>query len=110
MPVIKPRTTQKVWIRHTTRLFRENNETLYAYARFIGEPTDYVLNQLIDSVLSRDREFQQWRAAHPESQVGTRNATQPETRGPLKHPRTTATPDDQPSQSEPAPPNQSERD
>ena len=37
MPVIKPRTRGKQFVRHTTRLDRENNETLYAYAQFIGE-------------------------------------------------------------------------
>lgn len=61
MPPIKPRTTQKHYVRHITRLFRENNETLFAYAAFVGESTEYVLNQLVDSVLSKDREFQQSR-------------------------------------------------
>lgn len=69
MPIIKPRTRQKHSIRHITRLYKENNETLFAYAAFIGEPTDYVLNQLIDAVLAKDREFQQWRTEHPESKV-----------------------------------------
>ena len=47
----------------------ETNETLYAYARFIGESTEYVLNQVIDTVLARDKEFLQWRGAHPDSYV-----------------------------------------
>ena len=67
MPVIKPRTRGKQLVRHITRLDRENNETLYAYAQFLGEPTDYVLNQLIDSVLAKDKEFLAWRAEHPDS-------------------------------------------
>ena len=50
MPVIKPRTRGKQIVRHIARLDRENTETLYAYAQFLGEPTDYVLNQLIDSL------------------------------------------------------------
>ena len=33
MSLIKPRTRGKQFVRHTTRLDRENNETLYAYAR-----------------------------------------------------------------------------
>ena len=37
MPAIKPRTTQKHFVRHITRLYRENNETLFSYAAFIGE-------------------------------------------------------------------------
>ena len=39
--LIKPRTGQKDVVRHMTRLYRENNETLFAYAKFIGEPTEY---------------------------------------------------------------------
>ena len=69
MPLIKPRTRDKQLVRHITRLERENNETLYAYAAFLGEPTDYVLNQVIDTVLARDKEFLAWRAGHPDSHV-----------------------------------------
>jgi len=69
MSAIKPRTTQKHLVRHITRLFRENNETLFAYAKFIGEPTEYVLNQLIETVLARDKDFQAWRADNPGSHV-----------------------------------------
>ena len=69
MPLIKPRTRGKRLVRHRTRLDIENNETLYAYARFLGESTEYVLNQLIDTVLLKDKEFLQWRAANPDSCV-----------------------------------------
>ena len=69
MPVIKPRTRGKQIVRHITRLDRENNETLYAYAQFLGEPTDYVLNQLIESVLARDKEYLAWRTQHSDSCV-----------------------------------------
>lgn len=69
MPVIKPRTRGKQIVRHITRLDRETNETLYAYAEFLGEPTEYVLNQLIDSVLAKDKDFVAWRAEHPDSYV-----------------------------------------
>src|SRR5207247_6010034 len=61
MPVIKPRTTQKQFVRHITRLYRENNELLFAYAKFIGEPTEYVVNQLVETVLAKDKDFQVWR-------------------------------------------------
>ena len=74
MPLIKARTRGKQLVRHITRLDRETNETLYAYAHFIGEPTEYVLNQVIDTVLAKDKDFQQWRTSHPESYV-PRNAT-----------------------------------
>ena len=69
MPLIKPRTRGKQLVKHRTRLDRENNETLYAYAHFLGESTEYVLNQVIDTVLAKDKEFLQWRATHPESFV-----------------------------------------
>ena len=69
MSLIKPRTRGKQLVRHIARLDRESNETLYAYAHFIGEPTDYVLNQVIDTVLAKDKEFQAWRADHRESCV-----------------------------------------
>ena len=69
MPLIKPRTRGKHLVRHITRLDRENNETLYAYAEFLGEPAEYVLNQLIESMLAKDKEFMRWRAEHPQSFV-----------------------------------------
>ena len=69
MSLIKPRTRGKQLVRHITRLDRENAETLYAYAAFLNEPAEYVLNQLIDTVLAKDREFVAWRADHPESHL-----------------------------------------
>ena len=69
MAVIKPRTTQKHLVRHITRLYRENNETLFAYEKFIGEPTVYILNQLIEAVLAKDKDFQAWREHNPGSFV-----------------------------------------
>ena len=69
MPLIKPRTRGKQLVRHIARLDRETNETLYAYAHFLGEPTDYVLNQVIDTVLAKDKEFQAWRVDHRASYV-----------------------------------------
>lgn len=69
MPVIKPRTRGKQLVRHIARLDHENNETLYAYATFLNEPTDYVLNQLVESVLSKDKEFLAWRSDHAQSFV-----------------------------------------
>ena len=71
MPVIKARTTQKQLVRHITRLYRENNETLFAYAKFIAEPTEYVLNQLVETVLAKDKDFQAWREQNADSFVPT---------------------------------------
>jgi hypothetical protein len=67
MAVIKPRTRGKQRVQHRTRLDRENHETLYAYAAFINEEAEYVLNELIDTVLAKDKDFVKWRAEHPES-------------------------------------------
>ena len=53
MPLIKPRTRGKQFVRLITRLEQENNETLHAYGRFLGEPVEYVLNQLIDTLLAK---------------------------------------------------------
>ena len=69
MPLIKPRTRGKQLVKHRTRLDCENNETLYAYAQFLGESTEYVLNQVIDTVLARDKEFAKWRETHQGSYV-----------------------------------------
>ena len=69
MPLIKPRTRGKQLVRHIVRLDRETNETLFAYSQFLGEPTDYVLNQVIDTVLAKDKDFLSWRTEHPESFV-----------------------------------------
>lgn len=67
MSLIKPRTRGKQRVQHRTRLDRENHETLYAYAAFINEDAEYVLNELIDTVLARDKDFIKWRAEHSES-------------------------------------------
>lgn len=66
MSLIKPRTRGKQRVQHRTRLDRENHETLYAYAAFINEDSEYVLNELIDTVLARDKDFMKWRAEHSE--------------------------------------------
>lgn len=42
-------------------------------ARFIGDSVDYVLNQLIETTLVKDREFLAWRQAHP-GEVVTRTS------------------------------------
>ena len=79
MPVIKARTRGKHVVRHITRLDRESYETLFAYATFLGEPPEYVLNQLIE-------EFLVWRDAHPGSHTprpaGRRSRARVRTPGP----------------------------
>jgi hypothetical protein len=71
MSIIKPRTRGKQFVPYRTRLERENHETLHAYAAFIGEDTDYVMNAVIDTVLAKDKEFAAWRTDHSQSFVPT---------------------------------------
>jgi hypothetical protein len=79
MSIIKARTRGKQFVPYRTRLDRENEETLYAYAAFINEDVEYVLNQLIETQLEKDRDFAAWRADHRQSYAPPR---------PLKKPRT----------------------
>ena len=72
MPLIKPRTRGKQFVSFRTRMEQENNETVHAYAAFLGESVEYVLNQLIDTVLAKDKEFVAWRAEHSGSHVTRR--------------------------------------
>ncbi len=64
MSLIKPRARGKVFVQYRTCLERQNHETLHAYAVFLGEDPEYVVNQLIDDVLAKDRDFVKWRAEH----------------------------------------------
>lgn len=61
MPLIKPRTRRIRVFRHMSRLQEPNRDALLGYAKFIGESPDYVLNQLIETTLARDRDFVNWR-------------------------------------------------
>ncbi len=65
MPLSKPRTNRVKSVRHIARLQEPSRDALVLYARFIGDTPDYVLNQLIDSTIAKDREFVAWRAEHP---------------------------------------------
>jgi hypothetical protein len=77
MPMIKPRTNRVKTVRHICRLQEPNRDALVLYARFIGDTADYVLNQLIDTTIAKDREFVAWRAEH-----STEAAVQPRERRP----------------------------
>jgi hypothetical protein len=52
-------------VRHICRLQEPNRDALVLYARFIGDTVDYVVNQLIETTLAKDRDFVAWRAEHP---------------------------------------------
>ena len=69
MPLIKPRTNRVRTVRHICRLQEPNRDALVLYARFIGDTADYVLNQLIDTTIAKDREFVAWRAQNPNEVV-----------------------------------------
>ena len=65
MPLIKPRTTRVKTVRHPYRLDEPNRDALMLYAQFIGDSPDYILNQLIETTIAKDREFVAWRADQP---------------------------------------------
>jgi hypothetical protein len=65
MPIIKARTNRVRSVRHICRLQEPNRDALVLYARLIGDTVDYVVNQLIETTLAKDRDFLAWRAAHP---------------------------------------------
>jgi hypothetical protein len=73
MPLIKPRTNRVKTVRHICRLQEPNREALVLYARFIGDTADYVLNQIIDTTIAKDRDFVAWRAEHPHETVTSPN-------------------------------------
>jgi len=65
MSLIKPRTNRVQVVRHICRLQEPNRDALVDYARFIDDTVDYVLNQLIDRTLLKDRDFLAWRTEQP---------------------------------------------
>ncbi len=67
MSIIKPRANRVRTVRHMARLHEPNRDVLVQYARFIEDTPNYVLNQLIDTTLAKDRDFIAWRAEHPAS-------------------------------------------
>jgi hypothetical protein len=69
MPVIKARPNRVRSVRHICRLQEPNRDALVLYARFIGDAVDYVLNQLIETTLLKDRDFLTWRQDHPDEVV-----------------------------------------
>lgn len=97
MPLIKPRTRGKHLVKHRTRLDAENNETLYAYAAFLNESTEYVLNQVIDTVLARDKEFVKWRESHQSSYVPRSQDHTRRTKGTSRRAQTEAAASGQPA-------------
>ena len=60
MSLIKPRTRGKHLVRHITRLDQQNEDTLYAYAAFIGEDAEYVSAGSLDDAELRKMPFNYW--------------------------------------------------
>ena len=75
MSLIKPRPNRVHMVRHISRLQEPIRDVLIAYARFIGDTPDWVLNQLIDSTLAKERDFMEWRKAQAPSEPPTRPRT-----------------------------------
>jgi hypothetical protein len=69
MPLIKARTNRVKTVRHICRLQEPNRDVLVLYAKFIGDTADYVVNQLIDTTIAKDREFTAWRAERSAASV-----------------------------------------
>jgi hypothetical protein len=63
MTIIKRCPARAPIVRHICRLRQPNRDTLLAYARFLGDSPDYVLTQVIEAVLAKDRDFLAWRDA-----------------------------------------------
>jgi hypothetical protein len=61
MPFIKARANRVRTVLHICRLQEPTRDTLVLYARFIGDTADYVINQLIDATIAKDREVVVWR-------------------------------------------------
>jgi hypothetical protein len=64
MPIIKARTGRIETVRYVCRLHKPNRDALLAYAAFIGDTPDYVLNALVSATLTKDRDFLAWQVAH----------------------------------------------
>ena len=71
MPIIKPRPNRVESVQYNCRLQEPNRDALVLYARFIGESIHYVLNRLIETTLTKDRDFVVWRTEHPDEVATT---------------------------------------
>ena len=70
MPLIKPRASRVPVVRHVCRLRASNRDALVAYARFIGDTPDYVLNQLLETTLCKDKDFVAWQVVETNRPAG----------------------------------------
>lgn len=74
MPIIKARKNRVRTVRHLCHLQEPNRDTLVFYARFIADTADYVMNQLIETTIAKDREFLAWRAEQAASAAAASDA------------------------------------
>lgn len=89
--IIKPRARGKYVHKVIAHFDDQNYETLQAYAQFIDESTDYVLNELVDGGLTRNKAYLAWLAEHPHAHA-PRLRSSP-ARGASRRARTPGTPD-----------------
>jgi hypothetical protein len=77
MTLIKARPNRVRIVQRSCHLQEPNRDTLVLYARFIGDTVDYVINQLIESTIAKDREFVAWRAEQPAEVAGPSTGARP---------------------------------
>jgi hypothetical protein len=83
MPTIKARPTDTTTeVRLLARLTKRNHDTLLDYTRMIGEGENvsYVLSQLIETVLAKDKDFLDWRRNRADEPAGDESGTTRRTR------------------------------
>ena len=69
MPIIKARPNRVRSVRHICHLEESNRDALVLDPRFAGDTVDYLLNQLIEPTVVKDRNLVAWRQAHPDEVV-----------------------------------------
>ena len=93
MSLIKPRTRGKHFAHVRVRLEQQNYETWQAYATFLGEDLEYVVNEVIDQVLAKDKTFVAWRLEHQPTSVPPARPVRTQDRAPRPDPRQPAATD-----------------
>jgi hypothetical protein len=74
MPIIKARPNRVQTVRHISRLQEPNRDAPVLYAGFIDDSADYVINQLVQTTLAKDRELgpRRWGSTGPTSAGSSR--------------------------------------
>ena len=80
--MIKGRAQRVRTLCHIARLLEPKSDVLFDYARFIQETPDYVLNQLLETILAKDRAFAIWRTEENDRSLVTAGASVRDRLGP----------------------------